>query len=140
MFGKDVRCLPEQLQVYGKDLVNMMYRYKRLFRKFINNRKYRTKAIYCFLTLTVILVFSVFLMKTTATKAAGSRIRTISSVKIEKNDSLWSIASAYYTDDFESIQDMITEIKQINGLKSDMIKAGNCIVVPYYIDAKEGSN
>lgn len=119
----------------------MMYHYKRFFRKITNNRNLRTRAACClFAFAVVLLVVSGFLIKATTTKAAGNRVRTISSVKIEKNDSLWSIASEYYTDDFDSIQDMIDEIKQINGLTSDTIKAGNYIVVPYYMEpAKEVS-
>lgn len=116
----------------------MMRHYKRFFRKVINNRKLRAGTACCVLALAVVLlVVSGLLIKATTTKAAGNRVRTISSVKIEKNDSLWSIASEYYTDDFRSIQDMIDEIKQINGLTSDTIKAGNYIVVPYYMEPAE---
>lgn len=116
----------------------MCHYYERFFRKVINNRKLRTRTACCLFAIAVVLlVISGFFIKATTTKAAGNRIRTISSVKIEKNDSLWSIASEYYTDDFGSIQDMIDEIKQINGLTSDTIKAGNYIVVPYYMEPAE---
>lgn len=119
----------------------MMYRYKRFFRKITDNRNLRAKAACCLFAIAVVLlVVSGFLIKATTTKAAGNRVRTVASVKIEKNDSLWSIASEYYTDDFDSIQDMIDEIKQINGLTSDTIRTGNYIVVPYYMEpAKEVS-
>ncbi|MBP3593418.1 MAG: LysM peptidoglycan-binding domain-containing protein [Lachnospiraceae bacterium] len=58
---------------------------------------------------------------------------TITSVKIEEGDSLWSIAKEHYTDEFSSLTNYIAEIKRMNGLSSDMLYADSYILVPQYI-------
>lgn len=55
------------------------------------------------------------------------------SVYIETDDTLWSIAYKYYSEEFGSIEDYIKEIKKCNSLKSDAIYAGRHIIVPVYI-------
>jgi len=52
------------------------------------------------------------------------------SVPITTNDTLWSIADKYYSDEFGTINDYVKEIKRCNSLKSDNIYAGRYIVVP----------
>lgn len=61
----------------------------------------------------------------------------VESVYIEEGDSLWSIANTYYTNDYESVADLIDEIKESNGLTTDTIHAGNYIIVPYYEERNE---
>lgn len=70
------------------------------------------------------------------TAAAGNTTGgtyTITSVQIENGDSLWSIASQYYTEEFSSVENYITEIKRMNGLSSDLLYAGNYLLVPQFI-------
>ncbi len=68
----------------------------------------------------------------TVSKADNSNI-TYMSVYIETDDTLWSIAYKYYSEEFGSIEDYIKEIKKCNSLKSDAIYAGRHIIVPVYI-------
>jgi len=56
----------------------------------------------------------------------------ITSVQIETGDSLWSFAEEFYTEEFSSIYQYITEIKRMNGLSSDTLYAGNYLLIPYY--------
>ena len=58
---------------------------------------------------------------------------TITSVQIEEGDSLWSLASEYFTEEFSSVSNYITEIKRMNGLSSDTLYAGSYILIPQYI-------
>jgi len=58
---------------------------------------------------------------------------TITSVEIEEGDSLWALASYYYTEEFSSIENYITEIKRMNGLASDVLYAGNYLLIPQFI-------
>lgn len=66
-------------------------------------------------------------------KAAGSMetgsINYIS-VLVTSDDTLWSIADRYYSDEFGTVKDYIKEIKRCNVLKSDNIYAGRHIIVP----------
>lgn len=54
------------------------------------------------------------------------------SVPISNQDTLWSIAEEYYTEEFGSVKNYIKEIKECNSLSSDAIYAGNHIIVPVY--------
>ena len=54
------------------------------------------------------------------------------SIQIEKGDTLWSIADTYMTSEYDSIQDYIREIKELNHLGPDDIHAGQYLTIPYY--------
>ena len=54
------------------------------------------------------------------------------SIVIEEGDSLWSIAKEYQPNEYVSTQDYINEIKQLNGLASETIHAGQHLLVIYY--------
>jgi len=93
--------------------------------------------------LAVITIFMIFLFlfvlfvlpeRTAAASNAEGKTYTITSVQIEKGDSLWSLASFYFTDEFSSVEEYITEIKRMNGLSSDVLYAGNYILIPQFIE------
>lgn len=54
------------------------------------------------------------------------------SVEIAYGDTLWDLAEQYRSDDYESVQSYIQEVKKINGLLSDDIQEGQYLTVPYY--------
>jgi uncharacterized membrane protein YvbJ len=86
--------------------------------------------------LALLVLFSMyFVSKTVTAQREGRRIKLVTSVEIEKGDTLWSIASRYITEEYDDINDYIKELKNSNGLTSDTIHAGNFIIVPYYADA-----
>lgn len=60
------------------------------------------------------------------------REKVVTSIKIEKGDTLWSIAENFITDEYSDMNEYIEEIKKSNGLVSDTIHDGNYIIVPYY--------
>lgn len=64
-------------------------------------------------------------------------IKVVDSVKIEEGDSLWSIASRYYSDDCKGMKQYINEIKETNHLSSDTLHTGGYLIVPYYVDREE---
>ncbi|MBE5950240.1 MAG: LysM peptidoglycan-binding domain-containing protein [Lachnospiraceae bacterium] len=85
-------------------------------------------------TAFVILTVMLFLPgKTAAAKNEPTGTYRILSIEIETGDSLWSIATEYFTEDFGSIPSYIREIKRMNGLNSDTLYAGDYIVVPCYL-------
>lgn len=106
-------------------------------------RKQKTEVSYMFIgKLAAIILFMVILFLVVLfvlperTAAAGNTTGgtyTITSVQIEEGDSLWSLASEYYTVEFSSISNYITEIKRMNGLSSDTLYAGSYILIPQYI-------
>jgi hypothetical protein len=57
------------------------------------------------------------------------------SITIEKNDTLWSIAEEYTDKDhYDSVNDYIKEVMQINSMTDDAIHYGDSLIIPYYDD------
>lgn len=57
-------------------------------------------------------------------------------ISIETDDTLWSIADEYITEEYSSVQDYIDEVMSINNLNSDKIYSGATLVIPYYASPK----
>ena len=55
------------------------------------------------------------------------------SIMVASDDTLWSIAAKYMDEDhYESIQDYINEVKNMNSMTDDVIHYGEHLIVPYY--------
>lgn len=68
------------------------------------------------------------------TEAAPSEThyKYYTSIRVEKGDTLWTIADAYMTEEYENISDYIGEVCNINRISGDTIHAGQYLTVPYY--------
>lgn len=71
------------------------------------------------------------------TQAANIREKRVMSVMVEENDSIWSIAERYYTEECGSMKDYIAEIKKSNSIKSDTIYAGYPLIIPVWASEAE---
>lgn len=102
----------------------------------------RTKFLIAIAVIIVIAVFLLFMIPQRV--GASSNIEQVEtqkvykSVEIQTGDSLWSIASDYYNDDYthihyDDINDYIKELKSMNSLKDDVIHSGANITVAYYM-------
>jgi len=86
--------------------------------------------------LFLVLLFSVgFITKTVTAQRAAERTKLIASIEVKKGDTLWDIASGYISDEYDDMNEYIKEIMDSNRMVSDVIYAGNYIIVPYYADA-----
>ncbi len=66
------------------------------------------------------------------------RVKQYRSVMINCGDTLTSIASSSYSDDFKDIEFFMHEINMINHLDEDEeLIAGNYLTIPYYIDSRD---
>ncbi|MBO5092883.1 MAG: LysM peptidoglycan-binding domain-containing protein [Lachnospiraceae bacterium] len=55
------------------------------------------------------------------------------SIPVTEGDTLWSIAKTHMGDHYDTVEDYIKELCQINSLnENDTIKTGMYLVVPYY--------
>lgn len=63
----------------------------------------------------------------------NEREKVVTSICIEKNSTLWDIATEYYTEDYNNVNELIEEIKTSNGITTDTIQEGQYIIVPHYV-------
>ena len=64
--------------------------------------------------------------------ASTTKHKYYTSITIEADDSLWSIAERYAAPESGSYNSFIEEVKQINDLKGDTINYGEALVIPQY--------
>lgn len=79
-----------------------------------------------------ILLSGMLTITITASKRPEKVEKNVTSVYIEKGDSLWTIAERYYHKENQSIKSYIEEIRKCNHLSGDLIKEGQNLVIPYY--------
>lgn len=65
-------------------------------------------------------------------EAATSNLKYYKCITISDGDTFWSIAEENYSEEYESYEDYIDEVKFINNLTNDTIYNGATLVVPYY--------
>lgn len=54
-------------------------------------------------------------------------------VRVDRNDTLWSIADRYMTEEYRSKKEYVREVQKINNLGLEL-QYGQKILVPYYSD------
>lgn len=58
--------------------------------------------------------------------------KIVTCVSVGRDDTLWTLARRYYTEEYQSVGELVDEIKQTNSLKGDTIYAGSHLIVPHY--------
>lgn len=102
----------------------------------LNNRLDRRRL--AFISGVVMLALVLVLLGTCVASAKdidNSKTKYYTSITIESGDTLWSIAEEYMYDDYDSVEEYMNEIIEINGLTSDKIYAGNNLVIVYCGDS-----
>lgn len=104
------------------------------FSGFLNRFMDKRVVIFMIILMFVLLFSILFITRTVTAKLPDTTTRLTVSVKIEKGDTLWKIASEYYSEEFNDMETYIGMIKRCNGLTSDTIHAGGYLVIPYYAE------
>jgi cell division protein YceG involved in septum cleavage len=63
-------------------------------------------------------------------------VKYYTSVQIERGDSLWSIAGKYIENSGMTTADYVKELKNMNGLREDIIHSGQYLTVMYFVPAE----
>lgn len=103
----------------------------------IISNEYIKKIILKTVIAAAILLFCFFAAKALKRPSSVANAETKRNLKcisicVAENDTLWDIATKYYSDEYNGVTDLVDEIKNINKMNSDRINAGNYIIVPYY--------
>lgn len=67
-----------------------------------------------------------------ANTGANERAKNAKRIMIKKGDTLWEIASVYYSEEYKDMYEFIEEIKTCNSITSDVIYEGKYLIIPYY--------
>ena len=98
-----------------------------------NIREYIIKGvIILLLMIAFVSVVKTVVQSSSIVNAETKRELHCVSVCVDSNDTLWSLAEEYYSDEYNSIDNLIHEIKTINHMGSDQVNVGNYIIIPYY--------
>lgn len=98
-------------------------------------KKHRRKQIVMGSVIIFIMIASIWgrITNTVLASTRGeNRTKMVTSILVKEDDTLWDIATQYYTEEYSSISKYIKEIKKSNGLQTDHIHAGYSLIIPYY--------
>jgi len=109
----------------------------------IRNKRRRQRQVQkniALLTVTLLLVitFSIIfgsIFASAESQETERKFKYYASIEVKYGESLWSIAEQHIDRDYyKTIKDYIDEVKQINHLTDEHIRAGQYIIIPYFTD------
>lgn len=86
-----------------------------------------TKLLMCLTA--IMLVCSGFVVNASAPQ---NTYKYYTNLKVARGETLWDIAHEHMTDDYDSVNDYINEVRQLNSIIDDSIYYGQQLVIPYY--------
>lgn len=89
-------------------------------------------ALVCVLAAVSMIFRSVYAVN--ADEDIQERYKYYTSVYVDRDETLWNIASEYMSDEYTDIREYMDEVKSINHLADDELQYGTTICVPYYSD------
>ena len=85
-----------------------------------------------FLAFIVTIKTNAFLSEAQSDEGTLTNYKYYKSIQIQPGDTLWEIAKENMSDEYDSIEDYIDEIKELNHLKSDIIQQNTYLTIGYY--------
>ncbi len=114
-------------------VMNLSYLLRSYYRSLVRTcRKNIITVAICIAVFSILFLSIGFIRTQAAAIQKEPRVKQVISMKIQKGDTLWSIAKEYITEEYEDMNEYIREIKSSNGLVSDTIHEGAYLIVPYY--------
>lgn len=108
-----------------------MKKEKKIYRKQQNSKK---KMMMLLATILFITIGSIGFGSSFSDAHESKEEQTIvyKSILIQSGDTLWDIAQEYKTNDYESTQDYVDELKRLNSLEADQIQESKYLTVACY--------
>lgn len=105
-------------------------------RRKIQKRNLQLRATAALLSFVAVIFFLIFHFTPQNTQADSEpkapTYKYYTSIRVSSGDTLWDIANEYRTEEYSSISSYISEVREINHLKSNQITEGMYLCVPYY--------
>lgn len=107
--------------------------------KRMRDQKTKQLLFLCVLLIVMSVVLSIAVLTNTRScnqsqeSSEARREKIVTTICVEKNSTLWDIASEYYTEEYSDVKALMEEIKTSNGMEKDMVHAGAYIIVPHYV-------
>lgn len=120
----------------GFVIVTESYKQERNMQKTSTAKRRRLYCIAALLTVILVLVFNTANIANAGTREA-ERYKYFTSIEVQAGTSLWDIAEEYMTEEYDSPQEYIQEVKNINHMNQDLIYEGSYLCVPYYSSEKK---
>lgn len=98
-------------------------------------RQLRRRLLMAILTVVLVVVLAVSYHAFLSEANTGEKeisFKYYTSIEVSYGDTLWSIADEYACSKYDSKNDYVDEVMQINHLKEENIIAGQFLIVPYY--------
>ncbi|MGO5052306.1 LysM peptidoglycan-binding domain-containing protein [Lachnospiraceae bacterium LCP25S3_G4] len=100
------------------------------------NRVFHEKLLITISILLLIVIFNILLNGFSSSAHDINMVQEsdyiyYKSIELNEGDTLWSIAEKYTNGEYHSILNYIADLKEINNLKNDDIKAGQLLTVAY---------
>lgn len=110
-----------------------MSRAKRMrIRQIRRNRRIAFTVI----VITLVVLFVMLFDRLYVTAEKPSAYKYYTDVRVQNNDTLWTIAERYMTEEYDSIEDYVHELREINNLGC-VVEYGQQIMVPYYSEEEK---
>lgn len=109
--------------------------YRRQRNLYRRRKQFRRQIILVVLTIVLVAVLTISyhaILSTAASETKEVSFKYYTSIEVAYGDSLWSIAEAYISDEYDSVNDYIKEVKAINHMDEDAIVAGQSLIIPYF--------
>lgn len=105
----------------------------------LRNRRRRRLRHYLALGILLIalcmtgIIYSAIVVEATQGQEEESPLyKYFTEIRVDRDDTLWSISRKYMGQGYDSIDDLADEIRQINSISFDRIDYGQRLIIPYY--------
>lgn len=98
-------------------------------------REYKNRVVFWVMTIVIcgVLILGVgsFCNRSNAQEVMTNQ-KYYKSIEIHAGDTLWDIAQTYCSEEYDSIDSYMEEVRSINQLNDDKILTGGYLMIPYY--------
>lgn len=113
----------------------MSYEDRSYIRKMERTKQVKRQIMILVMTFIAVIILAVlfgsFFSKANS-NTDQSEYKYYTTIQVSNGDTLTKIAQKYYDDHYDTLEDYIEEVKEMNHLKDDLIKSGQYLLVPYY--------